>query len=211
MLCCCWKICLPVISGHSRKNIDMPSSWNSKHFAGKCSDALRPLPWLLIENFYDPTWGIAVDARFPVAGTAVTHPVNPSFLWCRMDVATSIAWACGSTSDSDAPVSSCASGLVWKGEREPQHNENIYIYEALIGLLFPVVSGKYMRLWSQYISFGRSMTYLVHTFRLPGGLVLCYSLRMTDRLMSITMMPSYTIINYIINHVIKYHQLSSTI
>ena len=175
----------------------MPSSWNSKHFAGKCSDALRPLPWLLIENFYDPTWGIAVDARFPVAGTAVTHPVNPSFLWCRMNVATSIAWACGSTSDSDAPVSSCASGLVWKGEREPQHDENIYnIYIWSLDRLALLSSfWKNMRLWSQYISFGGSMTYLVHTFRLPGGLVLCYSLRMTDRLMSITMIPSSTIIN----------------
>ena len=74
-----------------------------------------------------------------------------------------------------------------------------------------------MRLWSQYISFGGSMTYLVHTFRLPGGLVLCYSLRMTDRLMSITMMPSSTIINchqlsiIIINYIISYHQLLSTI
>ena len=74
-----------------------------------------------------------------------------------------------------------------------------------------------MRLWSQYISFGGSMTYLVHTFRLPGGLVLCYSLRMTDRLMSITMMPSSTIINchqlsiIIINYHQLYHQLSSAI
>ena len=74
-----------------------------------------------------------------------------------------------------------------------------------------------MRLWSQYISFGRSTTYLVHTFRLPGGLVLCYSLRMTDKLMSITMMPSSTIINchqlsiIIINYHQLYHQLSSAI
>ena len=47
----------------------------------------------------------------------------------------------------------------------------------------PVSSGKKeyrTELWSQYISFGRRLTYLVHTFRLPAGLVLCYCLR-TDK------------------------------
>ena len=59
----CWKICLPVIYGHSdslQKYRQYITFIVEQQALCKCPDVpstaqARPLPWLPTENFYDPT------------------------------------------------------------------------------------------------------------------------------------------------------------